>query len=419
MAPGTWYLIRRVPKEFAELDRRGLVRMTTEIAVADDPRAVRAKDVVRRLNAELEAYWRGLRDGQSGEARLRFEAAQQRARALRLPYLTNQELADGSRNEIIRRLDLLIKNNKLDDEREVAAVMGGEQRPSLQLSDIVAEYKELEDQNIRQMSPDQVRKWENPKKRAVANLIEALGADKPIGELTRADAVMFRKWWQHRIATEGLDIGTANKDFGHISKMLTTIELTHQLNLQPVFKSLRLSGEVAAQRAAFEAKFVQDKILADGVLATLNDEARRLVYLIADAGLRLSEAANLLPEHIRLDDKIPHLQIRATGRKLKTDHSARDIPLVGCALAAMKLQPNGFPRYRDKAASLSALVNKVLKSKSLLPTKGHSLYSLRHTFEDRLTAIEAPEKVIASLMGHKWIRPKYGPALRWARTARP
>lgn len=145
------------------------------------------------------------------------------------------------------------------------------------------------------------------------------------------------------------------------------------------------------------------------------------MYLIADTGLRLSEAANLLPEHIRLDDKIPHVQIRATGRKLKTDHSARDIPLVGCALAAMKLQPNGFPRYRDKAASLSALVNKVLKSKSLLPTKGHSLYGLRHTFEDRLTAVEAPEKVIASLMGHKWIRPKYGagPSLeqkqRWMR----
>ncbi|TGQ26392.1 integrase, partial [Mesorhizobium sp. M4B.F.Ca.ET.214.01.1.1] len=66
------------------------------------------------------------------------------------------------------------------------------------------------------------------------------------------------------------------------------------------------------------------------------------------------------------------------------------------------------PRYRDKAASLSALVNKVLASKELLPTSEHSLYSLRHTFEDRLTAVEAPEKVIAWLMGHKWVRPKYG-----------
>ncbi|TGR94472.1 hypothetical protein EN831_34355, partial [Mesorhizobium sp. M1C.F.Ca.ET.188.01.1.1] len=70
--------------------------------------------------------------------------------------------------------------------------------------------------------------------------------------------------------------------------------------------------------------------------------------------------------------------------------SARDIPLVGGAPAAIKLHPDGFPRYRDKAASLSALVNKVLASKELLPTSEHSLYSLRHTFEDRLTAVEAP-----------------------------
>jgi len=405
---GTWYLVRRVPKEFAELDRRGLVRISTGIAVADDPRAVRAKDIVRQLSVELEAYWRGLRDGQSGEARLRFEAAQKRARALGLPYLTNAEIGEGSRDDLIRRLELLIKSNSLDDEREVAAVMGGEKRPALRLSGLVAEYKALESQNLGQMSPNQAKKWENPKKRAIANLTEALGEDKGIADLSRNDAVAFRIWWQKRIAAEGLDIGTANKDIGHISKMLTAVDIAHQLNLPPVFKQLRLTGAVDAQRAAFEPAFVQSAILAEGALETLNEEARRIVYLMADTGLRLSEAANLLPEHILLDHEIPHVQIRAVGRKLKTDHSARDIPLVGVALAAMKLQPAGFPRYRDKAASLSAIVNKVMGGKAMLPTDDHSLYSLRHTFEDRLTAVEAPEKVIASLMGHKWIRPKYG-----------
>jgi hypothetical protein len=96
------------------------------------------------------------------------------------------------------------------------------------------------------------------------------------------------------------------------------------------------------------------------------------------------------------------------GRQLKTDHSEREVPLVGYALAAMKLHPNGFPRYRDNADALSALVNDVLLEKKLRPTKKHSLYSLRHTFEDRLTDIDAPDKVIATLMGHKWARPKYG-----------
>lgn len=178
--------------------------------------------------------------------------------------------------------------------------------------------------------------------------------------------------------------------------MLTEIDLAYQSGLDPVFKRLRLSGETDNQRAAFTREHIQSVILADGALDDLNKEARRIVFLMADAGLRLSEAANLLPQHIVLDAEVPHVQIRAVGRRLKTEHSERDIPLVGVALAAMKLQPNGFPRYRDKAASLSALVNKYLGAHEMLPTGDHSLYSLRHCFEDRLTAVEAPEKVVAS-----------------------
>jgi hypothetical protein len=78
------------------------------------------------------------------------------------------------------------------------------------------------------------------------------------------------------------------------------------------------------------------------------------------------------------------------------------------ALMAMREQPDGFPRYRDKADSLSALVNQALDARKLRPEPGQTLYSLRHTFEDRLTVVEAPEKVVAALMGHKWHRPRYG-----------
>jgi integrase len=93
---------------------------------------------------------------------------------------------------------------------------------------------------------------------------------------------------------------------------------------------------------------------------------------------------------------------------MKTEQSQRDIPLVGVSLMAAQLHPHGFPRYRDRAASLSALVNKVMSGRGLLPGPGYTLYSLRHTFEDRLTKVEAPDKVAAALMGHKFHRPRYG-----------
>ncbi|WP_245273239.1 hypothetical protein [Mesorhizobium sp. L2C084A000] len=297
---GTWYLVRRVPKEFAELDRRVLVRISTDIPIVNDPRGIRAKEVVQRLHVELDAYWGGLRDGQSGEARLRFEAAQQRAKALRLVYQTNAELAEGARDDIVDRIRLLLDRNVIEDEREVAAALGGEERPAIRLTGLVAEFEKIEAQSLNAMSPNQLRKWRNPKKRAVGNLIEVVG-DMNIAALTRSHAIQFREWWQKRIRVESLDIGTANKDIGHVSKMLTTVDMAHQLNLPPVFKKLRLSGQVAVQRAAFEAAFVQDKILADRALAELNEEARHLVLLIADTGMRLSEAANLLPHRILLD----------------------------------------------------------------------------------------------------------------------
>lgn len=404
---GVWYLVRRVPAEYAALDRRRIVRVSTGIAVADDPRGNRAAPLVRQLATELEAYWRGLRDGQSAEARLRFEAASKRARALKLPYQTAAELAQGPLADVLRRLALLTARDSVEDESEVAAVLGGEERPKLRLAGLVDEYEALQSASLARMSENQVRKWRNPKARAVDNLIGVVG-DKLIDEISRADAVAFRMWWQDRLAREGLDIGTANKDIGHISKMLHAVDMAHQMGLQPVFQKLRIEGAYQAQRAAFTADHIQSKILAPGALDGLNDEARDLVHVIADTGLRLSEAANLMPEAIHLDAPIPFVEVRPIGRKLKTEHSAREIPLVGVALEAMKRHPEGFPRYRDKAASLSALVNKVLNARGLLPTKRHSLYSLRHTFEDRLTAVEAPEKVIASLMGHKWIRPKYG-----------
>ncbi|WP_246272957.1 tyrosine-type recombinase/integrase [Oricola thermophila] len=400
-------MIRRVPKEFKAFDKRGIVKITTDIAVADDPRAIRAREVVAKLNDGLEQYWRDLRDGRSNDARARFEAAQSRARALGFTYKTAEEVAAGPLNDILKRLDLLAQKKLLDDETEVAAVLGGVPRARFPLSGLLEEYERLQRSSLDRMSPDQRRIWRNTRKRAIANLISVIG-DKEISEITRDDTIAYRRWWQDRIAYHGLDIGTANKEIGQISKMVKAVDMMYQLNLKPVFAQLRIEGGAKKSRAAFTAEFVQTRILAPGALDGLNDEARDLVLLVADTGLRLSEAAGLVAGTIHLDADIPYVSVKPIDRILKTDQSERDIPLVGCALDAMKRHPKGFPRYRDKASSLSALVNKYLGAHGMRPSKAHSLYSLRHTFEDRLTAVEAPEKVIASLMGHKWIRPKYG-----------
>jgi integrase len=404
---GYWHLNRRVPQNVQHLDRRGNVRITTGISVREDPYGVRAREVVAKLDAELTIYWEGLLAGQSDDARVRFEAAQQRARQLGFHYKTVKELAQAPVHEIIERMQFLAATGKIEDAHEVAAVLGGEARPEFTVSGMVDEFARLKQTTLDAMSPDQRRKWRNQKERAQDNFKEVV-TDKPLSALTRADVMQFRNWWQDKLRRDGLDIGTANKDIGNVSKMFATINRAHELGLKPLFAEVRFERVADKQRAAFTREHVEKKILPAGVLDALNEEARDIVYLIAETGLRLSEACNLTAATIHLGGTVPHVTVAPDGRVMKTADSARDVPLVGVALEAMKRHPDGFPRYRDRSASLSALIAKALKARELLPTKQHSLYSLRHTFEDRLTAAEAPEKVVASLMGHKWHRPRYG-----------
>jgi integrase len=203
-------------------------------------------------------------------------------------------------------------------------------------------------------------------------------------------------------------VKSANKDIGQLSRMLKDVSIRRRLNIPEIFKGLRLRGQTDRSRMPFETEFIQHKLLATGALDALNEDARYVLYVVAETGMRPSEVVNLQEDAIRLDAKIPYVRVQPDGRRLKTEDSEREIPLVGVALAAMKLRPQGFPRYRDKSSSLSATVNKFLRVNGLRPTKDHSVYSLRHSFKDRLVAAEAPDSLIDSLMGHKTYKPKYG-----------
>ena len=139
---------------------------------------------------------------------------------------------------------------------------------------------------------------------------------------------------------------------------------------------------------------------------------RDLLYVLADTGARLSEICNLRKPYIHVGpkDNIPHVRIRPVGRRLKSKNAARDVPLIGFALEAMRRNPDGWPQYRDNASAASKEVNKWIKR--LLPAdvevadsddenkEGTCLYGLRHAFKDRLRAIRAEDEMKVALMGH-------------------
>ena len=74
----------------------------------------------------------------------------------------------------------------------------------------------------------------------------------------------------------------------------------------------------------------------------------------------------------------------------------------------MSLEPKGFPRYQTSSASLSATVNKFLRENGLMESDDHTLYSLRHSFEDRMLAAGIDDRIRRDLFGHRLSRERYG-----------
>ena len=145
-----------------------------------------------------------------------------------------------------------------------------------------------------------------------------------------------------------------------------------------------------------------------------DDEMRWLIALISDTGMRLSEAAGLLREDIRVDEVVPYVDIRPhPWRRLKTIGSQRRIPLVGMSLWAVKRayeasnKPFLFPRYCDgkecNSNSASAALNKWLKQ---VAGSKYVIHSFRHSMRDRLRAVSCPSDMIDQIGG--WSSGKVG-----------
>ena len=405
----TWHFVRRVPNEFAQLDTRGVVKHSTRIKIANDRAGRRAARIAERLNEELELFWKGLCGGRPKEQLTSYDLARRRARALGFEYVENEQLLQQQPDTRLERLEALVAKGLANDSGARAALLGTEKRPAFMLSKLFIEYEAATKDEVKDLSPDQLRIWRNGRVRAVERFVEVVG-DKTVNELTPDDGIDYVEWWRDRVTDDEVEAKTANKDIGQLSRMLKEMNIRRRLNLPDIFKGLRLKGERERPRVPYETDFIQNRILADGALAGLNEDARLVLCVVADSGLRPSEVVNLQDSAIVLGASIPYVKILPEGRRLKTGKTSpqKKIPLVGAALAAMKLRPEGFPRYRDKSSNLSATLNKYLLENALRPTKNHTVYSLRHSFKDRLVAAEAPDSLIDSLMGHKTYKPKYG-----------
>ena len=352
----------------------------------------------------LESYWHS-----GGENKVEaFASALEFLRRSGFKYRSKEELVQSDDlQDLINRVDVAYRSN---NPQTTAAVLGDVRMPRLPLSKLGEEYIQFEQANLMGHSEEQLRIWRNARIRAFNNFISVVG-DKDIDELTRDDLLAFRQYWADKIAG-GMSANTANKEISYLRKALMTAQDNHDLSVDiaTLFARMAIKDMSPSTRCPFETSFIVDVLLNRQSL-DMSNECQLLLYAMADTGARISELVGLSAKDgdICLNTKVPHIKIRPNGiRSLKTPHSEREIPLVGSALYAFKELPNGFVHYLGKNSLISSAINKYLRENDIFPSKNHSLYSLRHSFEDRLTAVEPPEKVQAALMGHKYQRPRYG-----------
>jgi len=346
---GVFYYSRRVPSELQPLFNKA--RITTCLHTRVEQKAVRAAD---QLSAQLDGIW--------AQARL------------------EKTLSSFRRAQIAPVTPTIAPIPLVRDE-------------AVTLSDALDLYVRLKGKN-------KAKSFLVYTQRNMAYAIECLG-DANIPELGRAAAGKFR---DHLIG-----------------KGLTTVSVKRVLATVRAAVNLAISEHGLSCTNPFVGTFIPEvgekkirpPISRENILKIqteclkIDDDARWLIALISDTGMRLAEAAGLATIDLMLEAVIPYIELKPhPWRPLKTAKSERFIPLIGASLwAAKRAKENAvtnilFPRYTSKqetnSNSASAALNQWMRPR--LP-EGSVIHSFRHSMRDRLRAIECPADIVDAIGG--------------------
>jgi len=234
----------------------------------------------------------------------------------------------------------------------------------------------------------------------VTNLL----GDRPISSYSSNEAAQFRDW----CIDKGMGIKTVKRVFSSIRAIVNLAIAEEGLDCSNAFAKTYFPDDDNVQSR--QPISMEDIRKIQSLCRDNDDEMRWLIALISDTGMRLGEAAGLLKEDIKLNNRIPHIDLKPhSWRTLKTKGSQRLIPLTNEALWASKrlLEANddsifAFPRYCDergcKANSASGGLNKWLHQ--YVP-ENCVIHSFRHSLRDRLRAVECPSDIVDAIGGWK------------------
>ena len=236
--------------------------------------------------------------------------------------------------------------------------------------------------------------------RNIEYIIKVLG-NKPIRSYSSSDASKFRDW----LMEQGMSNSTLKRVFSSVKAIINLTINEYGLDITNPFSKAYLPSIDSDIRESIP---LEDIKIIQSISKKEDDELRWLLLLLSDSGMRLSEALGLSKDDINLNCEIPHIRlIPHPWRRLKTRTSERYIPLTKeSEWACIRILEHNddstfaFPKYTSlkgcNANSASAVLNKWLKGKLI---NDFVVHGFRHSFRDRLRAIECPSEIIDQLGG--------------------
>lgn len=304
--------------------------------------------------------------------------------------------------ELSERISFLLESSWRDKSKVVRVdldmiIQSVRPKPS-SLSDVMNEYLSLREID------------EVPTRSAVTMLTQLVG-DRDVSTYNREDAKLFL---QH-LQVKGNKTATIRRRVNSIAAILNYAFAELDIDKRNPFTKLIIKNE--GRDALKRETFTQEQLLW-GYEKALNSgsQIKLLMPLLGETGCRLAEIVGLELQDIDMEQELIHIRPN-TIRRLKTKNSERTLPLVGYGKAAMEKALKAscdqylFPRYvsagKCKADHASAALGKWLKK----DFAGMTAHCLRHTFRDRLRAVECPLELIDQIGGWSSIQSvgsKYG-----------
>ena len=146
--------------------------------------------------------------------------------------------------------------------------------------------------------------------------VTKLLGDRSISSYSSNEASQFRDW----CIEKGMGMKTVKRVFSSIRAIVNLAIAEEGLGCSNAFARTYFPDDDNAQSR--QPISIQDIRKVQSLCKDIDDEMRWLIALISDTGVRLGEAAGLLKEDIKVNELVPHIDLKPHSRRtLKTKGS--------------------------------------------------------------------------------------------------